>query len=529
MTTNIKILPRYVKQIGNIRPFQRDTIERMNNKNSSSLLFVEAPVGSGKSYIIRRLIELPEIKTMPLILCYPTKILMESQISSIIRDLAEVTIWPNDDFLTGKYNIFFYSSDTIVDYLKKNITNSTLNRTELIQNTLNQITIAKGRDVIVTSPDVLFGIMVANWYNQSKRIQSYLKNAIIVFDEFHIYASLENFTELVKKLQKTIARKILFLSATPVKSSSFNELTAKIQCEEISFEKSKGNEHDIIFNYPLNLTIHSYRYTDINATISTIIPLLENLPKPCAVIFDSIFRLKHIRGNFPDSLTKKYRIIEWHGMRKDKNITLSDRDIILGTSSIEVGIDMKFRSLIFESRYWASAIQRLGRVGRFCDGIVHFLTNIDFNPYLETKDIWDRSEFENKVLRKALKDSDIADSTGMAFRGDNYNFLLHDVGNNEWYFYNESLFSMYSVEDLVDDWRTLSYNSKRECLLNKKYPAEQIDTFLLRDKVFPFWGIIEGKLQNDYSKIYPRYNPELNILEIRFKDHDIYYEFIGEE
>jgi len=526
---SINILPRYVKQIDGIRPFQKVTIDRIIRQDSPSLLFVEAPVGAGKSYIIRRLIERSEIESRPLILCYPTKILMESQVASITNDIEKVTIWPNDDFLSGNINIFMYTSDTIIEYLHQNNKESSLDRTKLIQNILNQLTLAKGRELIVTSPDVLFGIMVAHWYYQSTRIQSYLKNAIVVFDEFHVYASLENFTELTKKLQNTIARNIICLSATPVQSSSFNEFLNDIDYEKISFQESTGNEQDVEFNYPLDFTVHSYRYTDIGQTIDEIVPLLEKLPKPCAVIFDSIFRLKHICRQLPKSITENFNLIEWHGMKKDKRTKLTDEDIVLGTSSIEVGIDMKFKSLIFEGRYWTSAIQRLGRVGRFSDGIVHFLTKIDFNPYLKSKTIWDRTEFEIKILREALKDPDEAVSSGLTFRGESYNFLLHDVGTNEWYSYNESLFSMYEIQNLIDDWRIKNPELKKQILLELGFPIKNIDKILLRDRVFPYWGIIEGHLKNDYSKIYPKYDHEGNILEIRFKDHNIYYEFFGDE
>jgi len=526
---NIKILPRYVKQINGFRPFQKDTIEKIGTKNSPSLLFVEAPVGAGKSFIIRQLIKQSKIESNPLILCYPTKILMESQVVSIINSLEKVTIWPNYDFLIGDINIFLYSSDTIIEYLYQNNKGYNLDRTELIQNIMNQLTLAKGREVIVTSPDVLFGIMVAHWYRQSTRIQSYLKNAIVVFDEFHVYASLENFTKLIKQLQDTIARNIIFLSATPVKSCSFSEFLDEVDHDEISFRESIGTEQDIEFNYPLDLTFHSYKYTNIVNTIREIVPLLESIPKPCAVIFDSIFRLRHVYRQLPKSVTENFNLIEWHGMKKDRNIILTDNDIVFGTSSIEVGIDMKFKSLIFEGRYWTSAIQRLGRVGRFSDGIVHFLTKIDFNPYLKSKTIWDRTEFEIKILREALKDPDEAVSTGLTFRGESYNFLLHDVGTNEWYSYNESLFSMFEIQNLIDDWRTKNPELKKRLLLDLGFPIENIDKILLRDIVFPYWGIIEGHLKNDYSKIYPKYDHEGNILEIRFKDHDIYYEFFGDE
>lgn len=52
----IQVEPRYVKEDNRLRPFQKQAIEAITNSNTK-LIFVEAPVGSGKSYIIRNLIQ----------------------------------------------------------------------------------------------------------------------------------------------------------------------------------------------------------------------------------------------------------------------------------------------------------------------------------------------------------------------------------------------------------------------------------------------------------------------------------------
>jgi len=47
MILKIKINPRYVKEENGLRPFQMETLEAIKN-SSAKLIFVEAPVGSGK-------------------------------------------------------------------------------------------------------------------------------------------------------------------------------------------------------------------------------------------------------------------------------------------------------------------------------------------------------------------------------------------------------------------------------------------------------------------------------------------------
>lgn len=46
----IKINSRYVKEENGLRLFQKETLEAIKNP-SAKLIFVEAPVGSGKSYV----------------------------------------------------------------------------------------------------------------------------------------------------------------------------------------------------------------------------------------------------------------------------------------------------------------------------------------------------------------------------------------------------------------------------------------------------------------------------------------------
>jgi superfamily II DNA or RNA helicase len=78
----IYIEPRYVKEEDwdgqRIRPFQKEALEAIK-RSDARIIFIEAPVGSGKSYIIRNLIQDDYFQRKPVVLTYPTKILMDGE------------------------------------------------------------------------------------------------------------------------------------------------------------------------------------------------------------------------------------------------------------------------------------------------------------------------------------------------------------------------------------------------------------------------------------------------------------------
>ncbi|MCL0072188.1 hypothetical protein M1N49_00685 [Thermodesulfovibrionales bacterium] len=143
---------------------------------------------------------------------------------------------------------------------------------------------------------------------------------------------------------------------------------------------------------------------------------IPKLPKPLAVIVDSVFRLRHLMPMLKRKFSEKWKIIEYSGFLKD-NPSLDEKTILVGTSSIEVGVNMVFKSLITEASYWTSAIQRIGRVGRFCNGNVVVLTTKNMEPFMSSKSNISRDELENEILKSALKDIKMTHVSGDMFRG----------------------------------------------------------------------------------------------------------------
>ena len=495
---HIKILPRYVKEINGWRPFQLQIVEAIKNKDTD-LIIVEAPVGAGKTYVIRRLLEEKIFDKRPVVLLYPTKILMEAQVSSIKREMKDnVRIWPYEGYELHKTNLFLYSTSSLIKYMKDNNLDKIKEKGELLYRLSANIRWQSTRGGIITSPDVLY-LLVKGIYNNSNEILNCLQNALIIFDEFHCYYGLDTFSFLIEELLSLIADKIILLSATPILSEELKELTKKYKTNFINFETSMGNINDVCFNYQLDTEIISFKISDLDECEKFLIEKLKNIKFPAAVIFDSIFRLRHIEKRLikNDSILNNIRLIEWSGMQKDE-IYLDTRTLVLGTSSIEVGIDMNFESLIFEATYWPSAIQRLGRVGRKKEGKAIIFTRKDFNPFIE-KHIYKRNEFEN-ILKEVLNDPKEETSDDFSFRGRSFKFLIYDEDLKESFIYNENIFAMYEINDFIDDWQRKDEKEKKEILVNEyEIEEEKANDIILYDRVLPLWGLLRGKLKNNYE------------------------------
>lgn len=528
----LQVEPRFVKEevMGGkkIRPFQKETLDAIKNSDTKIIL-VEAPVGSGKSYIIRNLIMDEYFSRKAIVLIYPTKILMDAQVGAMKKELNErigVAIWPEDEFVKNGINIFNYSSSSLVRYLRESGLNvENMDKSELLKNIFVLLSFHSPKEVIVTSPDVLWLLVDRRAYRGSKRLQLFLKNAFVFFDEFHLYSNLSNFPKLVDDLLETIAAKIILLSATPYRSKALEEVINNYGCREISFAESVATSKDDgkIFNYPLDVEIHQFRYTRKEENLKKLSELIAEIEKPAAVIFDSVFRLQHLKREIEKMFGEQYKFPEWSGMEKSKSFHLDDKTVVLGTSAVEVGIDMQFKTLITEVSYWTSAIQRIGRVGRKLKGKAIMFTNRDFVPYVEDAMV-SRDLFENKIVKKVLRDPIGKLVSGEMFRGDNYNFVLKDSETKKAIIYSESLFAMYNIENIDRWWRTWGIEEKREVLEEFEIGKTEIESILLHDRILPLWGAVVGQLRDEYCDIKTKYDKDDKILYIIA---DETYDFYG--
>lgn len=503
MKPSIHIGPRYVKQdTSGLRPFQREALEAIKN-SAARLIFVEAPVGAGKSYIIRSLLGMREFERRPLILTYPTKILMEAQVAALESEFGidKIGRWPDRDFISGEANLILYNSDSLVRAVKAFKINPHEGRGDLLRRLFFQLGAWAKRGAIVTSPDVLWLLYGAQAYDRAQETQNKLAGGLVIFDEFHLYGELANFSRLVETLLARNIDKVVLLSATPYASTGLQTLMSQFKMKRIDFEEaSEDVKAARIFNHPLDASIQIFKTTDINQLVERIVPLISQLPKPMAIICESVFRLEHLRRQLEKMSLSNVKLAVWSGLEKNRDLRLDNQTVLLGTSAIEVGIDFQFQSLVFEAQAWTSAIQRLGRVGRHAPGTAIMLTRkADVETLIAGRTGFGRTQFEQEILRGALADPRSEHETGNSFRGQSYNFLLYDQELRKHFVYHERLFCLYDIDDsnYEGDWQNLSDSDKRKALREFRIPRSEWDELLIRDRLFPFWGIVQGRLRKD--------------------------------
>lgn len=268
---------------------------------------------------------------------------------------------------------------------------------------------------------------------------------LFIFDEFHVFAapqiaSVINTLLLIRCTNRR--KKFLFLSATPNTQLTGALEKAGFRVKHISpIEQNKYQFPDTT-EQGQQLQLQGWRQVarTISLTFISLEPafnasetwLRENSDlllaqfqqypgSKGAIILNSIAAVKRLTPFFRD-------LLQPCGLTVGENTGLSGKgekerslaaDLVLGTSTIDVGVDFKINFLIFESADAGSFIQRLGRLGRhdgYGDGqfikfeqftayalVPNFLVERLFagdSPPLEADGIYERPHFHNTVSEK---------------------------------------------------------------------------------------------------------------------------------
>jgi CRISPR-associated endonuclease/helicase Cas3 len=253
------------------------------------------------------------------------------------------------------------------------------------------------REILLTNPDIFHYLhrgayLIPDKENPDKlwgRIDD--KFHLFIFDEFHIFsapqvASVIN-TLLLMRSTKGRDKKYLFLSATPnddllqrLKDAGLNPYVinpsaegkyqfpdTSEQCQALETQHWRKVSREIQLNF-VSLepsSRHSEQWLKDNVQV-ILDYLLQHPGSKGAIILNSIASVKRLTPYFREFLKP-------HGFTVGENTGLSGKttreesrkaDLILGTSTIDVGVDFKINFLIFESADAGSFIQRLGRLGR---------------------------------------------------------------------------------------------------------------------------------------------------------------------
>ena len=243
--------------------------------------------------------------------------------------------------------------------------------------------------ILLTNPDIFNLIANFHYLNPEYENPDQLVQHIIdyydlfVFDEFHIYDVSQVISVLTTMLYfieqgrgKFGRKKFVFLSATP---NPF--LLNCLEKANLRYEIIEGSyHHDTLDSVnwskicaPFDLHFHAAgrrteewvknHYQQIAQWFS------ENPSSRGAIIVNSVAAAKQIcaflkerkeSGDFPLSVGENTGLSN----QEERRFALHESDLLIGTSTVDVGVDFKINFLVFEAMDSGPWIQRLGRLGR---------------------------------------------------------------------------------------------------------------------------------------------------------------------
>ena len=266
-------------------------------------------------------------------------------------------------------------------------------------------------EVIVTNPDILHYIY-RGAYIGAKDAPDKLWNRIdrnfdlFIFDEFHTFAAPQvagvlNTMLLIKATNRQ--KKFLFLSATPDEEMLSRLKQAGFRCKVIDPQQEDKYRFPDTEEEKTVLSAQGWRQISrqiklnfvpvgvgsasseawIKENIEELLAQFQTHPgTKGAIILNSIAAVKRLVPFLQDLFEPfSFSVSENTGLSgRQKRAHSLEADLVVGTSTIDVGVDFKINLLIFESADAGNFIQRLGRLGRH-DGYERNGRAIAFNEF----------------------------------------------------------------------------------------------------------------------------------------------------
>ncbi|MFM6253347.1 MAG: type I-D CRISPR-associated helicase Cas3', partial [Dolichospermum sp.] len=292
-------------------------------------------------------------------------------------------------------------------------------------------------EILLTNPDIFHYIhnfyylrgKIDNPDRLFRRIDENYK--LFIYDEFHIFsspqiASVINTILLIKHTGEA-NKKFLFLSATPneLLQGYFEKAGIKYKiinpknAGAYTFDSPSSHEQWRQINQPINLHFpksiepnlsSSFKWIEENAE-TVILKFFQDYPNSKgAIILNSIAAVKKLLPKLKAIFEPKWQVRENTGLtgETEKSQSVAEADLLLGTSTIDVGVDFRINFLIFEAADAGNFIQRFGRLGRHKGFetyqayalIPNFITARLFEDKshpLENEEIYDRITFTDAI------------------------------------------------------------------------------------------------------------------------------------
>ena len=418
--------------------------------------------------------------------------------------------------------------------------------------------------ILLTNPDIFnlianFQYLNPKYENPDQLVQHIIDYYnIFLFDEFHIYDVSQVISVLTTMLYfieqgrgKFEQKKFVFLSATPnpLLLNCLEKANLRYKIIEGCYQyEERGSVNWSRICAPFDLHFHATgRRTEewIKNHYQQIAKWFdENLSSRGAIIVNSVAAAKRIcsflkerkkAGDFPLCVGENTGLSN----PEERRFALHESDLLVGTSTVDVGVDFKINFLVFEAMDSGSWIQRLGRLGRHSefeksDGTVmkfdRFVAHsllpkcvyerveqvIPSNPEIDKETLIDlmRNEDEEKRVFSPINDfRNYRKSWGWLHASHIINTLGHARLRENFASEREKLTRIYS--DIFEtDIETLS--TKLYFAVKKNQP-EIIDAGVIRFRgETPFTcGILDetdGKIK-DYNLLWVLQNAEVEYME----------------
>ncbi len=294
------------------------------------------------------------------------------------------------------------------------------------------LTLLRTNDVVLTNPDIFSRIMNFQYQSGIYTRQELPWTAIthfhlLLFDEFHLF-SMPQFVSAVTALtyaQETARKwrpKALFSSATQHPALLGLIHRAGMHQRLITGSYTTGPEPGYSpILHPADLHIHQLTgEQNAESWIWEHVHFIEDAWRTCdgkhprvAIIVSSVATARRVAnflaGYFASCPLKPggLRVEEITGLARG-SLDALDADIVVGTSTIDVGVDFHINLLIFEALNAGQFLQRLGRLGRF-HGDEQVFASYSAHALISAKTPWISQRIESALHEAGVGDGDAVD------------------------------------------------------------------------------------------------------------------------
>ncbi len=294
------------------------------------------------------------------------------------------------------YNRTFDSNLTFTDLWSGKLGELMAERPEFTRRAEVLPTLMQDHQVLLTNPDIFHLIINYRYGSNILSIQELpaLLNACYknyIFDEFHIFSTPQMVSAITAMLflcataNPNAAKRprFLFSSATPnpVFARMLRESDLRVCEVSGSYRDTPADDYRQVL-HPTDLHLHKLgEQQNVEQWLQDNLAIIKNHwrdavePRPRGVIIvNSVVEARRIARLLSDQLPG-IRVGENTGLTDDerRRETMAKADLIVGTSTIDVGVDFNISLLIFETPDAGAFLQRFGRVGRYRYGTPPFV------------------------------------------------------------------------------------------------------------------------------------------------------------